>query len=75
MKNSVTSTEHWLSCLYILAPPENLPVFWPETVLSERRNTDTTAFPLRHINTVYDIKVCGIPSANKLIKTIRYPHM
>ena len=25
--------------------------------------------------TIYYIKVSGIPSGNKLIKTIRYPHM
>ena len=30
----------------------------------------------RNLNTdIYYIKVSGIPSGNKLIKTIRYPHM
>ena len=43
------------------------PLFWVGSVEIGRHNFEH--------NAIYYIKVSGIASGNKLIKTIRYPHM
>ena len=45
------------------------------TQVSKNQITDLTNFNLKWNIFIYYIKVSGIPNGNKLIKTIRYPHM
>ena len=52
----------------------NFVIEWPEQYIVLATRTKVRIFELT-CNVLYYIKVSGIASGNKLIKTIRYPHM